>query len=175
MVILRRAAPAISTATWLRVPRRLQAPRSMVERSANEKETAMTTQIDSTIARAVGIVGLAGVALIHVLDAPGTFHDAPYKAWLYVALIVGCLGAAWGLVRSDDRRAWLAAATLPLGAIVAFVLSRTVGLPNGADDIGNWTEPLGLASLFVEGCLVALSAGKLVETAGAAAAAPAVA
>ena len=50
---------------------------------------------------------------------------------------------------------------LPLGAFVAFVVSRTVGLPNGADDIGNWWEPLGLASLFVEGALVVLAAAVL--------------
>jgi hypothetical protein len=37
------------------------------------------------------------------------------------------------------------------------VLSRTTGLPQANGDIGNWTEPLGLASLFVEGCVVALS------------------
>lgn len=51
--------------------------------------------------------------------------------------------------------------------MAAFVVSRTVGLPGGADDIGNWSEPLGLASLFVEGCLVALSSRMLVETAEA--------
>ena len=47
------------------------------------------------------------------------------------------------------------------------MISRTVGLPQGADDIGNWTEPLGLASLFVEGSLVVLSAAVLRERAGA--------
>ena len=55
---------------------------------------------------------------------------------------------------------------LSSGAIVAFVLSRTVGLPQGADDIGNWTEPLGMASLFVEGSLVALSAAALGSLSG---------
>jgi hypothetical protein len=118
------------------------------------------------IVRAVAVVGLAGVALTHLLDAPGTFQDAPYKGWLYVALIAGSTATAAALVRSDDLRAWAAAAALPAGAIVAFVLSRTVGLPQGADDIGNWTEPLGLASLFVEGSLVALSAAVLRERAG---------
>jgi hypothetical protein len=29
------------------------------------------------------------------------------------------------------------------------------------DDIGNWTEPLGLASLFVEGTLAALAGAVL--------------
>jgi hypothetical protein len=121
----------------------------------------MTGQIDNTIARAVAVIGLAGVALIHLLDAPGTFADAPYKGWLYVALIVGCVATAGALIGESDSRAWAAAALLPLGAALAFVISRTVGLPQGADDIGNWTEPLGLASLFVEGGLVALSSAVL--------------
>ena len=119
------------------------------------------------IVRAVAVVGLAGVALIHLLDAPGSFQDAPYRGWLYVALIAGSMAAAAALVRSDDARAWAAAAALSAGAIAAFVISRTVGLPQGADDIGNWTEPLGLASLFVEGSLVALSALVLRERVGA--------
>ena|SRR5437879_2717490 len=46
----------------------------------------------------------------------------------------------------------LAAAT-----IAGYTLSRTVGLPAATDDVGNWTEALGLASLFVEGALVLLS------------------
>jgi hypothetical protein len=41
--------------------------------------------------------------------------------------------------------------------VAGYVLSRTTGLPGATDDIGSWTEPLGLASLFVEGALVAVS------------------
>jgi len=124
------------------------------------------------IARATAVIGLAGVALIHLLDAPGSFASAPYKGWLYVALILGSMLTAATLVRGSDARAWAAAALLPLGAIVAFVISRTVGLPQGADDIGNWSESLGLASVFVEGCVVALSAAMLMEKAGFAASMP---
>jgi hypothetical protein len=59
------------------------------------------------------------------------------------------------------RAALLAAAGLALSAAIGYVLSRTTGLPNATGDIGNWTEPLGLASLFVEGCLVALAGYRL--------------
>jgi hypothetical protein len=121
----------------------------------------MLGKIDSpqdAIARSAAVVGLGAVALIHVLDAPGTFQGSLYKGLLYVALIVGSMLTAGALIRSSDPRAWAAAVALPLGAAVAFVLSRTVGLPQGADDIGNWTESLGLASLFVEGSVVALGA-----------------
>ena len=113
----------------------------------------------------VAVVGLAGVALIHVLDAHDTFVATPYKGWLYVGLIAGSLLAAGALVRRNDTRAWAAAGALSLAAFLAFVYSRTVGLPASADDIGNWWEPLGLSSLFVEGSLVALSAAMLSATA----------
>jgi len=76
------------------------------------------------IARTVAVVGLAGVALIHLLDLPGKFSETPYLAWMYIALIVA------------------------------------------TGDIGNWTEPLGLASLFVEGALVTLACGMLAGLAG---------
>ena len=122
--------------------------------------------IKRPIERTLAVVGLTGVALIHLLDLHDTFVSAPYKGWLYVALIAGALVCAAGLVRRDDARAWTGAALLALGAFAAFVWSRTVGLPSGADDIGNWWEPLGLASMFVEGAVVALSSAVLRERAG---------
>jgi hypothetical protein len=123
----------------------------------------MSNELDSIrdvvrdgIARAIAVVGLAGVALIHLLDAPGTFTDAQYKGWLYVALISGSVLTAAALIRNSDPRAWAAAALLAVGAAFAYLVSRTIGLPQGADDIGNWSEPLGIASLFVEGGLIAV-------------------
>jgi hypothetical protein len=50
---------------------------------------------------------------------------------------------------------------------VGYTLTRTVGLPQAMGDIGNWTEPLGLASLFVEGSLVALACTMLAGLRGA--------
>ena len=113
------------------------------------------------IARTIAVIGLAGVALIHLLDLPGKFQETPYLGWLYICLIAGCIAVAAALVRSSDRRAWAAAALLPLGAIAGYTLTRTVGLPQAMDDIGNWGEPLGMASLFVEGSLVALAGAVL--------------
>ena len=118
------------------------------------------------IARTTAVVGLAGVALIHLLDLPGKFGETPYLAWLYIGLILGCVVAAAALIRHSDPRAWTAAALLPLGALVGFTLTRTVGLPQAMGDIGNWAEPLGLASLFVEGSLVTLSCAMLASVSG---------
>ena len=124
-------------------------------------DAAIAAAVRDGVARAVAVAGLAGIALIHFLDLPGTFDEQAYKGVLYLGLIAACLIAAAALIRSSDRRAWLAAALLPLGAVTGYVWSRTIGLPGGADDIGNWTEPLGLASLFVEGSLVTLGAAVL--------------
>jgi hypothetical protein len=107
--------------------------------------------------RAAGAVGLAGIALIHLLDSIGKYHETRYVFWLYVALMVGSVATAAFVLTRHSRLAWVAAGALAAGAIAGYVLSRTTGLPNAKDDIGNWTEPLGLASLFVEGCVVALS------------------
>jgi hypothetical protein len=119
---------------------------------------SVTDALQDMVARAAAVVALAGVALIHLIDAPNTFPVVPYIGSLYVALITGSMLTAGALIRSSNTRVWLAAALLPLGAIVGFTLTRTVGLPGDTGDIGNWSEPLGMASLFVEGSLVALSA-----------------
>jgi len=117
----------------------------------------MSNPFEDPIARSVAVVGLAGVALIHVLDAHDTFVESPYKGWLYVGLIASTLVTAGLLLRRPSRDAWIAAAVLPLSAFAAFVWSRTIGLPQGGDDIGNWWEPLGLASLFVEAAVAAVA------------------
>jgi len=115
------------------------------------------------IVRGLAVVGLAGIALIHVLDAPGQFQDTPYLGWMYVGLILGCIAIAVALVRASDPRAWAAAAGLALSVMIGYTLSRTTGLPGMSGDIGNWVEQLGIASLFVEGAVVAVSAFALRE------------
>jgi hypothetical protein len=127
----------------------------------NVKE--MHEAVRDGLIRGLAIVGLAGIALIHVLDAPGQFAETPYFGWMYVGLILGCVAIASALVRSSDPRAWAAAAGLALSVMIGYTLSRTAGLPGMSGDIGNWGEQLGIASLFVEGAVVAVSAFALRE------------
>jgi hypothetical protein len=119
--------------------------------------------VRDAITRGVAVVGLAGVALIHLIDTPSKFSEVPYMGWMYVGLIASCLVVAALLIRHGDRRAWTAALVLPAMVLVGFVLSRTTGLPQATGDIGNWGEPLGIASMFVEGALIALAGGVLAE------------
>src|SRR5437763_401675 len=97
--------------------------------------------ISDGIARAVAAIGLCGVALIHLLDLPGKFDETPYMGVMYVSLIVASLALAAILIRTSDTRAWAAAGALAAAVIVGYVLSRTTGLPQSMDDIGNWSEP----------------------------------
>lgn len=120
--------------------------------------TTDTTTVRDGAARAVGALGLTGVGLIHLLDLQSKFEETPYMAWMYIGLIVAALVVAAELVRTGARRAWLAGAALTAGAMAGFTLTRTVGLPQADGDIGNWMEPLGLASLYVEGAYLALAA-----------------
>jgi hypothetical protein len=113
------------------------------------------------VTRGVAVVALAGVALIHLIDAPGKFTETPYMGWMYVGLIASCLVAGALMIRHGDRRAWAVALVLPALVLVGFVLSRTTGLPQAHGDVGNWGEPLGIASMFVEGALIALAGGVL--------------
>lgn len=112
---------------------------------------------ESAVRRGVAAIGLAAVALIHVLDLPGKLEETPYLAVGYLALIGLALVTAESLVRKDTLLGWLSALALSVGTVAGFVLTRTVGLPGATDDIGNWLEPLGLASLFVEGAVILLA------------------
>lgn len=114
--------------------------------------------------RATVAVGLAGIALIHLLDSIGKWSETRYLFWMYVALMVGSLATAGAVLFTRSRLSWVAAAGVAASALIGFVINRTVGLPNAMDDIGNWTEPLGLASLFVEGVTVAVSVAALAAT-----------
>jgi hypothetical protein len=109
-------------------------------------------------ARALGAAGLTGIGLIHLLDLPGKFAETPYMAWMYIALIATAVLLAGELVRTGARWAWAAGAGLAASAMIGYTLTRTVGLPQANGDIGNWTEPLGLASLYVETAFIALTA-----------------
>jgi hypothetical protein len=122
-------------------------------------DTRVRAMIRDGITRSIGVIGLAGVALIHAIDAPSHLVGGP-DTWLgvmYIGLMISCLVLAAGLIHSGDRRLWMAVAGLITTVVIGFTLSRTTGLPGDSADIGNWGEPIGIASLFVEGTLIALS------------------
>ena len=111
-------------------------------------------------ARAVGAVALASLALIHVEDLPDTWGDSTLVGSAFVALIAVSLVLAAALLARPAwaTRLWLAVGAVGAGAMVAYVLSRTSGIPGDDDDIGNWRCSLGLATLTVEALIMVLAA-----------------
>lgn len=116
---------------------------------------------DTSLRRGLAIVGLLGIALVHLIDLPGKLDETPYLGGAFIALIAASLLLAAVLAVRDLRSAWMAAAGLAAAVVVGYILSRTTGLPASDDDIGNWLEPLGLASLFVEGMVLVVAAAAL--------------
>jgi hypothetical protein len=109
--------------------------------------------------RATTAIGLGGIAVIHAVDGVGKWSETRYLFWMYMALIVAAVVTAAGVLFGDSRRWLLAAAALAASVFAGYVIDRTVGLPQATGDIGNWTEPLGLASLVVEGFVIAVGLG----------------
>ena len=83
---------------------------------------------------------------------------------LFVGLIITALLLAEAMIRADDLRVWLVAGAVSAVTILGYAISRTSGLPgDNGGGVGNWTEPLGLASLLVEGVVVLLVLGRLAD------------
>jgi hypothetical protein len=111
---------------------------------------------EESVLRPAGFVGLLGVAMIHFVDLPKTWREKPLIGALFLALIIGSVLVA-GVLVTNPRRGWRAAGVLSALALAGYAVSRTWGLPTSTGDIGNWTEPLGLAAIFVEAVVVATS------------------
>ena len=93
----------------------------------------------------------------HVPLVPGHLAEAPYVGWVFVALSVVCVVLAVAIVLVDTPGLWLLSGAVCLAALVAFLASRTVGLPEIGDDVGNWTEPLGGPAVASEALMVLLA------------------
>lgn len=97
----------------------------------------------------------------HVPVTPEHLHEAPYVGALFIALMVACFVLAVGMAVADSRTVWAAAGVVTALAFAAYIVSRSVGLPQMADDIGNWAEPLGLVAITAEALTVVASAAAL--------------
>jgi hypothetical protein len=111
--------------------------------------------ISSTIVgAAIALIVVTG--LIHLVSAPDDFSEAAYKGAMFVANGFAALIAAAGIYRGSKTWGWGLGLLVAGGAMVMYVVSRTIGLPGlGVDDA--WFEPIGVLSLLVEGAYVVLA------------------
>ena len=113
--------------------------------------------VDAAALRATGVVALLGIGAIHFLQIVETFQSTPLLGLAYVGLIAASLALAAWLLVTGDVRAWAAAGLISVAVILGYAFTRLVGTTFDNEDVGNWSCMLGLASLFVEAALFALS------------------
>jgi len=97
------------------------------------------------------VFALGARAAIHILDLPGKFAETPYLGFAYVGMIATAVLLIERILTKNRATDYLATIALSAAVMIGFVINRTVGMPGAMDDIGNWFEPLGFLSLFVEG------------------------
>jgi hypothetical protein len=121
-------------------------------------QSAITTT--DAILRALGVVTLMGLALVHIVQLVPTFQTMQLLGVGYLLLIAGTVVVGARLIMGAPTRAklWAPVAILGVGAMVAYAFTRVVSTPLDNQDVGTWACTLGIAALFLEAALVALSA-----------------
>jgi hypothetical protein len=120
---------------------------------------APPAQATDVIARAVGAVALVTLAMIHVVDLPGTLGPLPLVGAGYLGIIAAAVVVGGMMIARSHRLVWAAGGLLAAGAMGGYVLTRTInGFLGDHGDVGNWRCPLGLAALSVETVLILLAA-----------------
>ena len=108
--------------------------------------------------RAVGALALAALAVIHVVDLPGTLGPDRLVGIGYLGIIAAAILIGGVLVARPHWLAWAAAAGVAASAMIGYVLTRALpgGFLGDHGDVGNWHCPLGIAALSVESVIILL-------------------
>jgi hypothetical protein len=107
-----------------------------------------------------GVVSILATGIIHLIDAPDSFGDAPYKGWLFYVNFVGALVSAVGILLNRRIWGWNLGFIIAALSVLGYIASRTVGLPFIPAEPDEWLEPLGVASLIAEGLFIAVFAAR---------------
>jgi hypothetical protein len=111
---------------------------------------------------------LLAVGLVHIQDQGGFIGNVT-PLYMAIGYYVVEIGAAITIpfVLRKKTAAWVLSALLSIGPFIAYILSRSVGLPGDPGDVGNWGYLLGTVSLVVEGSLFILSVACLLRAVSA--------
>lgn len=107
------------------------------------------------IVRGLAIFLVIEIGLVHYFSSQHEFEEAWILGYLFMANFLGALVAAYGIYR-QKRWGWGLGLLIALSSLVAYVWSRTIGLPLLPAE--EWLYPWGVTSVITEGlfCLLAL-------------------
>ncbi len=97
-----------------------------------------------------GIAAILVTGVVHLMTAQDSFDDAAYKGVLFAANGVFSFVAAVGILRGSRTWGWGLGALIAGMSVVAYVASRTVGLPMLPAEPDAWLEPMGVAAMLAE-------------------------
>src|SRR5580658_5514371 len=108
--------------------------------------------------RTVGALALIALAVIHVVDLPGTLGPIPLVGIGYLGIIAAAILVGGALLARPNWLAWAAAAAVAVSAMGGYILTRALpgGFLGDHGDVGNWRCPLGIAALSVESVIILL-------------------
>ena len=118
---------------------------------------------DDPAIRAVTVIGLIAVGIIHAVEIPGAVSGAVWLTIGFCLLAVIAPGIGLWLLLRPSLLAWEFAGACCALAAAGYVLTRSLPMPGDAGDVGNWMEPLGVSSLIIEGVIVIIVALILVS------------
>jgi hypothetical protein len=111
--------------------------------------------------RTVGALALIALAVIHVVDLPGTLGPIPLVGIGYLGIIAAAILVGGVLLARPHWLAWAAGAGVAVSAMGGYILTRALpgGFLGDHGDVGNWRCPLGIAALSVETLIILLAVG----------------
>jgi hypothetical protein len=109
------------------------------------------------VLRASGVFGLVAVAVVHFSQIVPTIQQTPWLGVGFLLLSAACVALASQLLERSTRGLWLGVAAVNVFTILGYVFTRAVSTPLDNQDVGNWSETLGVTALFIEGLMVLLS------------------
>src|SRR5258708_27088955 len=114
----------------------------MGDTEMQDRLAASPAQSADVIARAVGAVALATLAMIHVVDLPGTLGPLPLVGAGYLGIIAAAVVVGGMLIARSHRLVWAAAGGLAAAAMGGHVLTRPArGFPGGPSGLGDPRRP----------------------------------
>ena len=107
------------------------------------------------ILRGLAIFLIIEVGLTHYFTADHAYEEAWIEGYLFVANFIGAMAAAYGIYHRKTW-GWILGLSVSGGAMIAYVWSRTTGLPGLPAE--EWLDPWGTTALIAEGlfCLTVL-------------------
>jgi hypothetical protein len=140
--------------------------------------TLPASAVPEIAVRLVGALLALAVSTVHIADQGGmtALASPDWMGWGFRLIEAGGVLTAVVLLLAPlapprsarplwcaraRQLGWAAALLLGTGPFLAYITSRTVGMPGDPGDVGNWGYWVGTVSLLIEAALVALSVSML--------------